>query len=168
VWKQGRSPKNGPRRYLLDRRLDEIGWITDACDALDRWIALRRPERGDFLFSSYESRDRAWTNQDLNRRLHEIGQRAGVAVGRGTPGNRTFQSFRHACASKLLERGVTHPHVAWWIGNTQEEFIRTYGRPTLDAMTRVTLGRSPSTPIRRPLPSRRAPAGVRPTDHRPP
>lgn len=48
--KQGWSPKNGPRRYVLDRRYDYLGWIGEVCDALDAWLQIRRPKRGDFVF----------------------------------------------------------------------------------------------------------------------
>ena len=51
-------------------------------------------------------------------------------------GSRTFHSFRHTCACVLLEAGITHPHAANWIGDTLQEFTRTYGRPTDEAMAR--------------------------------
>jgi integrase len=140
--KQGWAPKNGPRRYFLDRRFDDIGWITPACDALDRWVDLHRPQRGEILFPRYSSRNRAWWNQDLNKRLREFGEDTGVTVGRDMPGNRTFHSLRHACASEMLELGVSHPHAAWWIGDTLDEFMKTYGRPSAELMSRITLSKN--------------------------
>jgi integrase len=142
---QGWAPKNGARRYYLDRDMDQIDWITPVCDALDRWLMLREPARGDFLFPSYKSDALAWTNQDLNKRLGALARSLGIPVGRKERGNRTAHSMRHSCASEMLERGVPHPLAASWIGDTLEEFVRTYGRPRAEDMARVTLARHRDT-----------------------
>jgi integrase len=60
-----------------------------------------------------------------------------VVTGLRAQGARTFHSFRHTCGSELLEAGVTHPHAAYWIGDTEREFMRTYGRPTDEAMAKA-------------------------------
>lgn len=136
---RGWAPKNGPRRYVMDREFDEIGWITHACDAIDAWVALRRPKRGDFLFPSPLDPHRAMSNQELNRALKEAAGEAGILAGMRTRGRRTAHSFRHACASELLERGVPHPLAAAWIGDSLETFMETYGKPDAAQMARVTL-----------------------------
>lgn len=137
---RGWAPKNGPRRYILDRGFDSKNWVTPVCDVLDRWVLMRRPERGDFLFCDPDDAARPWTSNKLNGGLHELAALAGVQTGRGRPGRRTFHSLRHTCASQLLEAGVSHPHAAYWIGDTLEEFTKTYGRPTDEAMTRAIFG----------------------------
>lgn len=134
---KGWSPKNGPRRYVLDRRYDELGWINEACDCLDSWIKIRNPGRGDFIFPDPADWDRAMSNHKLNGGLHETAARAGVVTGLSNRGGRTFHSLRHTCGSELLEAGITHPHAAYWIGDTLDEFVATYGRPTDDAMARA-------------------------------
>jgi integrase len=135
----GWAPKNGPREYHLNRSADQIGWIGEACDALDEWVALTKPARNEFLFPSPHDRARAMSNQELNQGIREAGQRAGVAVGKSTTGKRTAHSFRHACSCDLLERGVPHALAATWIGDTLQTFMDTYGRPTPEQMARVTL-----------------------------
>jgi integrase len=60
-----------------------------------------------------------------------------VVTGLRNQGSRTFHSLRHTCASELLEAGVTHPHAAYWIGDTLREFLATYGRPTDEEMARA-------------------------------
>jgi integrase len=134
--RKGWAPKNGPRRYVLDRRYDERGWITPAIDALDRWVRMRRPNRGDFVFPDPSNHQRSWSNNKVNRALHELGEAAGVPTGMSKRGSRTFHSLRHTCASELLEIGIDHAHAAYWIGDTLREFERTYGRPTDEAMAR--------------------------------
>jgi hypothetical protein len=39
----------------------------------------------------------------------------------------------------MLERGVPHPLVAAWIGDTLDVFMRTYGRPDPALIAQVTL-----------------------------
>lgn len=136
VSEKGWAPKNGPRRYVLDRRYDERGWITPAIEALDRWVRMRRPNRGDFMFPDPDNHERSWSSHKVNRALHELGEAAGVPTGMNKRGSRTFHSLRHTCASELLEIGVDHAHAAYWIGDTLREFERTYGRPTDEAMAR--------------------------------
>jgi hypothetical protein len=135
--KKGWSPKNGPRRYVLDRRYDELGWIREVCDALDAWVKIRRPERSDFMFPDPDDWATAMSNGKLNGGLHDVAARAGVVTGLGEQGSRTFHSLRHTCACELLEAGVTHPHAAYWIGDTLREFLATYGRPTDEAMAKA-------------------------------
>lgn len=139
--KAGWEPKNGPRRYILRRSIDEIGWITPAIDALEKWVAIQEPEDGEHLFPSDTRRERLWTNQQLNKALRETGHRCGVPVGQREPGGRTTHSFRHACASEMLEMGVPHALAAEWIGDTLEQFRRTYGRPDPAAIARATLAK---------------------------
>lgn len=136
---KGWGPKNGPREYVLNRAYDEIGWITPAIEALETWLLLLNPNDGDFLFPSYGDRHAAWSNQDMNDRLRAVAHDAGVAVGLRSKGQRTFHSVRHSCGSEMLENGVSHPLVATWIGDTLEEFMKTYGRPDAAEMARVTL-----------------------------
>lgn len=138
---KGWSPKNGPRRYFLDRRHDSLGWIGEICDALDSWIKIRKPERGDLLFPDPDNWERGMSNNKLNKGLHEIATRAGVVTGLGKRGAKTFHSLRHTCGSELLEAGITHPHAAYWIGDTLREFVATYGRPTDEAMAAAIFGR---------------------------
>jgi integrase len=97
---------------------------------------MRKPARGDFLFSDPDDHGRPWTSNKLNKALHALGRAAGVTTGRDKPGSRTFHSLRHTCASELLEAGVDHAHAAWWIGDSLREFQKTYGRPTDEAMAR--------------------------------
>ncbi|MHB1169863.1 MAG: tyrosine-type recombinase/integrase, partial [Longimicrobiales bacterium] len=137
----GWSPKNGPRRYFLDREHDRFGWITEVCDALDGWLQLRNPSRGDLIFPDPSDWRRAMSNQKLNSGLHDIATRVGIVTGLSERGGRTFHSLRHTCASELLEAGVTHPHAAYWIGDTLDEFTNTYGRPTDEGMVRAIFGR---------------------------
>lgn len=134
--RKGWAPKNGPRRYILDRRYDEKGWLGPACDALDTLVKLRSPGRGDFLFADPSDHGRPFTNNKLNQGLHEVGRKAGVVTGMQNRGSRTFTSLRHTCASELLELGVDHAHAAYWIGDTLKVFQQTYGRPTDEAMAR--------------------------------
>lgn len=135
--KKGWSPKNGPRRYVLDRRYDDLGWITETCDALDAWLRIRKPERGDFIFPDSDDWERAMSNGKLNKGLHDVAARAGIVTGLGERGSKTFHSLRHTCASELLEAGITHPHAAYWIGDTLRVFHATYGRPTDEAMAKA-------------------------------
>jgi hypothetical protein len=51
-------------------------------------------------------------------------------------GSRTFHSGRHTCACETLEAGISHPHAAFWIGDTLQEFVKTYGKPGPHAMAR--------------------------------
>ncbi len=132
--RKGWAPKNGPRRYILDRRYDEVGWLAPAIAKLDAWVRMRKPARGDYLFPDPDDHSRPWTSNKLNKALHALGKAAGVTTGRARPGSRTFHSLRHTCASELLEIGVDHAHAAWWIGDSLREFQKTYGRPTDEAM----------------------------------
>ena len=138
--RRGWAPKNGPRRYVLDRTYDRLGWISPICDAVDAALTLRRPSRGDFLCPDHDDWSRPWTNNKLNRALHELGERAHVVTGLNAHGGRTFHSFRHTCACEMLEAGITHPHAAYWIGDSLKEFMRTYGKPTDEAMARQIFG----------------------------
>lgn len=137
--RRGWAPKNGPRRNVLDRTVDEIGWIAHACDAIDAWLAMRNPKRGDYLFPSPSDPNRAMSNQELNNAVREAAKSAGIQAGMRSLGKRTAHSLRHACASELLERGVPHPLAALWIGDSLKEFMRTYGKPDAAHMARVTL-----------------------------
>lgn len=134
---RGWAPKNGPRRYVLDRRYDDLGWVTEVCAVIDAWVIIRTPERGDLLFPDSDDWERAMSNGKLNKGLHEVAASAGIVTGRDKRGSRTFHSLRHTCACELLEAGVTHPHAAYWIGDTLDEFMETYGRPTDEAMARA-------------------------------
>lgn len=136
---KGWAPKNGPRRYILDRKIDRIDWISHACDALDHWINLRDPQRGDYLFPSPVDHSRAMRNAELNSLLRNAGNAAGIETGLRAPGRRTAHSFRHACASEMLERGVPHQLAAAWIGDTLQAFEDTYGRPDPAHVARITL-----------------------------
>lgn len=112
----------------------------EACDALDAWSSIRRRGAGEFVFPSPEDWARPLTNNRLNQGLHEIAARAGVVTGLAREGRKTAHSLRHTCASELLEAGVSHPHAAYWIGDTLDEFMATYGRPTDEAMARAIFG----------------------------
>lgn len=143
---KGWAPKNGPRTYHLDRALDAIGWVTPLCDHLDRWIAMRDPAPGDLLIPSPGDPNRAWSNQDMNRKFHAIAdelREAGVCpqlvTGRDKPRGLTMHSWRHTCASEMLEAGVPHALAAEWIGDELEEFKDTYGRPKASEVARATL-----------------------------
>lgn len=145
---RGWAPKNGPRKYILDRRYDERGWLTPAIDALDRWVKVRAPQRGDFLFPDPDDHERPWTSNKVNDGLHDLGDKAGVVTGLNNRGSKTLHSLRHTCASELLEIGVDHAHAAYWIGDTLREFEKTYGRPSDEAMSRSIFapGAVPSSP----------------------
>jgi integrase len=146
VDQKGWSPKNKPRRYVLDRRNDTLGWIREVCETFDAWIGIRVPQRGDFVFPDPDDWAVAMTNQKLNRGLHEIAERAGVVTGSNQRGGRTAHSLRHTCASELLEAGISHPHAAYWIGDSLDEFMATYGRPTDAAMARAIFSGSSGKP----------------------
>jgi integrase len=137
----GWQPKNGPRRYILRRSIDGIGWITPAIDALDTWISLHEPEEGEHLYPSDTNRERFWSNGQLNTALRETGKLCGIEIGKRAPGRRTAHSFRHACASEMLELGVPHALAAEWIGDTLQVFMKTYGRPDPLAVAQATLAK---------------------------
>jgi integrase len=141
---EGWAPKNGPRRYILDRTHDHLGWVTPAIEALDTWVTLRSPRRGDFIFPNPADHSRAWSNQKLNESLRELGREAGISIGQAETGGRTSHSWRHTCASELLEAGIPHPLAAWWIGDSLDEFMKTYGSPTDEAMAKVMFSRKAS------------------------
>lgn len=122
---------------MLDRRFDDLGWIIETCDALDAWLRIRKPERGDFVFPDPDDWESAMLNGKLNDGLHDTAARAGIVTGLSERGSKTFQSLRHTCASELLQVGVTHPHAAYWIGDTLRVFLATYGRPTDEAMAKA-------------------------------
>jgi hypothetical protein len=139
----GWAPKNGPRRYFLEPAHDGIAWVAEAVEALNTWIALTRPQRGDYLFPSPRNRNRAMSNAELNEGIRVAGETVGIAVGMSTPGRQTAHSLRHSCASEMLERGVSHERAASWIGDTLQEFMKTYGRPDPHQMARLTLKGGP-------------------------
>lgn len=143
---KGWAPKNGPRTYYLDREIDAIRLITPLCDHIDRWIAMRDPAPGDLLIPSPADPNQAWSNQDMNRKFHAIAdelREAGVCpqlvTGRDEPRGLTMHSWRHTCASEMLEAGVPHALAAEWIGDELEEFKDTYGRPKPSEVARATL-----------------------------
>jgi integrase len=137
----GWKPKNGPRRYIVRRSIDQLGWITPAIDALETWVAIHEPAAGEPLFPSDTTRSCFWSSQQLNKSLRETGAKCGIPVGRRAPGRRTTHSFRHSCASEMLEIGVPHALAAEWIGDTLEVFMKTYGRPDPLAVARATLAK---------------------------
>lgn len=143
---KGWAPKNGPRTYILDREMDNIGWITPLCDHLDRWIAMRAPSPGDLLVPSPDGPDQAWSNQDMNRKFHAVADELRengicpqLVTGRDKPRGLTMHSWRHTCASEMLEWGRPHALAAEWIGDELEEFKKTYGRPDPKEVARATL-----------------------------
>jgi len=83
------------------------------------------------------------SNAELNEGIRVAGEAVGIAVGMSTPGRQTAHSLRHSCASEMLERGVSHERAASWIGDTLEEFMKTYGRPDPHQMARLTLKGTP-------------------------
>jgi hypothetical protein len=40
----------------------------------------------------------------------------------------------------MLETGISHPHAVFWIGDTLDELVKTYGKPTDEAMARRIFG----------------------------
>lgn len=143
---EGWAPKNRSRTYYLDRDLDEIGWITDLCDALDRWVIIRDPAPGDFVFPSSTDNHSAWTDKDLNDKLHatakklrETGEFPSLKTGIHSERKLTMHSWRHSCASRMLELGVPMPLVADWIGDDLETFRKVYARPDPKDIARATL-----------------------------
>lgn len=138
---RGWEPKNGSRVYTLDRRLDQIGWITPVCDKLDTWIAATAPALGDLLFPDPNVPRRALTNNKLNKVMRDAALRCRVTYGMAAPGRRTAHSLRHTCGSEMLALGVPHALAAAWIGDTVAEFMKTYGHPTAEEIARATLAR---------------------------
>lgn len=143
---QGWAPKNDARSYHLDRAYDQIGWITDLCDALDRWITMLDPAPGDFLFPSPIDTGRAWTDQNLNTRLHRIatklresGTLPTLETGIHSERRLTMHSWRHSCGSRMVEIGVPIPLAAEWIGDSLEVFKRVYARPEAEDIALATL-----------------------------
>lgn len=142
----GWAPKVGPRTYHLDPAHDEIGWISPLVETLEQWVRLLDPEPGDFLFPSPDDHGKAWTNQSLNRRLHrladelhESGRLPGFETGRDSDRRLTMHSWRHTCASEMLERGVPQPLAAEWIGDDLKTFKEVYGKPRAEQMAKATL-----------------------------
>lgn len=142
----GWAPKTDTRTYHLDRDQDQIGWITDLCDALDRWVKMLNPSSGDFLFPSPTDNEHAWTDQSLNRRLHAIarklresGELPNLETGIRSERRLTMHSWRHSCGSRMLEIGVPMPLAAEWIGDSLETFKRVYARPDPAEIARATL-----------------------------
>lgn len=142
----GWAPKTGVRSYHLDRGDDLIDWITELCDALDRWVAILDPSPGDFLFPSPSDNRSAWTNQDLNRKLHGIADRLrdsgrfpDLRTGIRSERQLTMHSWRHSCASMMLDLGVPVPLAAEWIGDRLETFKEVYAAPDIENIARVTL-----------------------------
>ncbi|MDT8436688.1 MAG: site-specific integrase [Gemmatimonadota bacterium] len=143
---KGWAPKNGTRSYHLDRVYDQIGWIADLCDALDSWVTMLKPAHGTFLFPSPVYKGRAWSNQNLNQRLHAIATelRESKALPDLETGLRkerrlTMHSWRHSCASRMVEIGVPVPLAAAWIGDTLATFMRVYARPDAKEIAKATL-----------------------------
>lgn len=143
---RGWAPKNDSRTYHLDRKHDQIGWISDLCDALDRWVKMLNPAPGDFLFPSPTDCKRAWTNQNLNRRLHAIarelresGKLPNLETGIYSERRLTMHSWRHSCGSRMLEIRVPMPLAAEWIGDSLDVFKRVYARPDPADIARATL-----------------------------
>ena len=143
---KGWAPKNDTRSYHLDRTYDRIGWITALCDALDRWVAMLNPAPGDFLFPSPIDNGRAWTDQNLNARLHAIARKLRedgtlptLETGIKSERRLTMHSWRHSCASRMLEIGVPMPLAAEWIGDSLETFKRVYARPEAADIAFATL-----------------------------
>lgn len=62
-----------------------------------------------------------------------------LVTGRDEPRGLTMHSWRHTCASEMLEIGVPHALAAEWIGDELEEFKKTYGRPKASEVARATL-----------------------------
>jgi integrase len=52
---------------------------------------------------------------------------AGLKYGREAGDSLTLHSLRHTCATWMLSAGVPLPTVAEWIGDTQQEVLKTYG-----------------------------------------
>jgi integrase len=143
---KGWAPKTGLRTYHLDRNHDRIGWITDLCDALDRWVAMLDPSPGGFLVPSPSDNRSTWTNQDLNRKLHDIaddlresGRFPDLETGIRSERQLTMHSWRHSCASMMLDLGVPAPLAAEWIGDRLETFRDVYAKPDSENVARVTL-----------------------------
>lgn len=143
---EGWAPKVGPRTYHLERKQDHIGWTTPLIDALERWVALLDPDPGDFLFPSPADRKKAWTNQSLNRRLHrladqlrESGRLPGFETGRDASRRLTMHSWRHTCASEMVERGVPAALAADWIGDDLRTFKEVYEKPRPRLVAAATL-----------------------------
>lgn len=143
---KGWAPKNDTRSYHLDRKYDRIDWITVLCDALDRWVAMLSPAPGDFLFPSPIDNGRAWTDQNLNARLHAIARKLRedgtlptLETGIKSERRLTMHSWRHSCASRMVEIGVPIPLAAEWIGDSLETFKRVYARPEAEDIAIATL-----------------------------
>lgn len=142
----GWAPKTETRSYHLDRDHDQIGWITDLCDALDRWVTMLDPAPGAFLFPSPIDSGSAWTDQNLNQRLHAIAQELresgtlpNLETGIYSERRLTMHSWRHSCGSRMPEIGVPIPLAAEWIGDSLETFKRVYARPEPEDIARATL-----------------------------
>lgn len=136
----GWGPKNGPRSYVIDPSIDTLGWLKEVADALDAWVKVRQPKRGDWLTPRLKDADMALTNSLLNDGLRDIAEVAGVDIVSEPETKRTSHSLRHTCACELLAAGVSHGHAAHWIGDTIEEFVRTYGHPTDHEMAKAIFG----------------------------
>lgn len=152
--KKGWAPKNGPRTYVLNREFDEIGWVTPLCDALDRWLAMRRPNPGDFILPAPTNSDRAWRNQEMNSALHatadrirESGRIPNLKTGQDSPRSLTMHSWRHTCASEMLEAGIPDTMAADWIGDSLKEFRDTYGKPDPREIARATFRRNGASTV---------------------
>lgn len=146
---EGWAPKNGPRTYVLNREFDEIGWVTPLCDVLDRWLMMLRPDPGDFILPAPTNRERGWLNQELNQALHDTADRVresgtipNLQTGQKSPRRLTMHSWRHTCASEMLEAGIPDTMAADWIGDSLKEFRETYGKPDPREVARATFSRN--------------------------
>lgn len=143
---EGWAPKVEPRMYHLERAQDQIAWTTPLIDALEQWVTLLDPGPGDFLFPSPTDREKAWTNQSLNRRLHrladqlrESGRLAGFETGRDADRRLTMHSWRHTCASEMVEQGIPRALAADWIGDDMKTFKEVYEKPRPKLVAAATL-----------------------------
>lgn len=50
-----------------------------------------------------------------------------------------MHSWRHSCASRMVEIGVPIPLAAEWIGDSLETFKRVYARPEAEDIAIATL-----------------------------
>ncbi len=118
------------------------------------WPVLEGMDEGDYLFRPIGSccgvrKINCWTANSVYSRLRRATSRLGLPPF-------TPHSFRHFCATHLLDQGWPAMQVARWLGHRNDTMVRLlYGAHIVDE-TRTQLGEAAAR-----LVSRSAPGGLR-------